>query len=106
MRRSHKRSSSSIFRFRIELRACVYLYTDEYHYQIIAIDREEDDGYLGCQVSSRKPRAGEDWTRGNDLPDGPFNRETWNKILNAMINYELVKLTKYKKPGTIPEDVA
>ena len=83
-----------------------YLYTDEYHYQIVAIDREEDDGYLGCQVSARKPRAGEDWTRGNDLPDGPFNRDTWNKILNAMINYELVPLTRYQKPDAVPEDVA
>jgi hypothetical protein len=87
-------------------RRVFYLYTDEYHYQIVAIDRDKDDGYLGCQVSSRKPRAGEDWTRGNDLPDGPFTRDTWNKILNSMISYELIKLTEYRKPKEAPEEVA
>ena len=49
---------------------------------------------LGCTVSSRKPRAGEDWTRGNDLPDGKFNEDTWNRIKNAIISYELVKIAK------------
>ena len=82
------------------------LYTDQYMYVIVAIDRESDDGYLGCGVSTRKQRAGEDWQRGNDLPDGPFNRDTWNKILNAMINYELIKLTEYVKPTNLPEEVA
>lgn len=88
----------------IEIKVC--LYTEEYKYQVVAIDRSSDDGYLGCQVSTRKPRAGESWSRGNDLPDGPFNRDTWNKILNAMINYELVKLSRFQKPDAIPEDAA
>ena len=48
--------------------------------------------YLGCTASTRKPRAGEDWDRGNDLPDGPFNRRTWIKILNGIVKYELVLL--------------
>jgi len=84
----------------------VRIYTEANQYEIRGVDRKEDDGYLGCGVKARKARAGEDWTRGNDLPDGPFNRETWNKILNAMINYELVPLTKYIKPTTLPEEVA
>jgi hypothetical protein len=69
-----------------------HLYTDRYKYSISAKDRSKDDGYLGCVVSARKPRAGEDWTRGNDLPDGPFTRKTWEKIKNAIIKYELVEL--------------
>ena len=79
------------------------IYTDAYKYRICAIDRVEDEGYLGCQVSARKARAGEDWTRGNDLRDGPFLKETWFKILSSIINYELVKLSKFKQPDSIPE---
>ena len=81
------------------------LYTDEHKYQIVAIDRIGEKGYLGCQVSTRKYRAGEDWLRGNDLPDGPFNLDTWNRILNGIIRYELVALSKYLKPDKIPGDV-
>jgi len=61
---------------------------------------KKDEGYLGCIVNSRKPRAGEDWTRGNDLPDGSYTEETWNKIKNAIIAYELVKVVKQKNRGT------
>ena len=74
-------------------RVVLYIYTDSHYYSIVAIDKVNDDGYLGCQASTRKPRAGEDWTRGNDLPDGPFNRETWQKIKDGIIAYELVELS-------------
>lgn len=79
-------------------------YTDEYKYKVLAIDRSDDDGYLGCQVSARKLRAGEDWTRGNDLPDGPLDEKTWFIILNAIINYELVELSQFKQPNSIPAE--
>lgn len=78
------------------------IYTNEHKYQIVAIDRIGETGYLGCQVSTRKFRPAEDWLRGNDLPDGPFTRDTWNEILNAIIRYELVRLSEYRKPETIP----
>lgn len=74
-------------------RIIVNIYTDTHCYNIIAIDRFNSDGYLGCQVSTRKSRAGEDWFRGNDLPDGPFTRNTWEKIKDAIIGYELVELS-------------
>ena len=82
----------------VEVSRKVCFYTEEHQYFITAIDRTKDEGYLGCQVNCRKPRAGEDWTRGNDLPDGKFNKATWDKILMAVINYELVKLSKFMKP--------
>jgi hypothetical protein len=47
---------------------------------------------LSTGASSRKQRPGENWTRGNDLPDGPFCRETWDNFLQAVIRYEMVKL--------------
>jgi len=52
------------------------------------------DNYLGCAAGTRKPRAGEDWTRGNDLSDGAFTYKTWRKIKNDIIAHELVKVAK------------
>jgi len=83
-------------------------YTEEYQYFITAIERfdEDKDNYLGCQVSARKSRAGEDWLRGNDLPDGPFTKKTWDRIIYSIVSYELVKLSEFQKPDTVPEDIA
>ena len=87
-----------------EHRLRVRLYTENHKYAIVATDRSKDNGYLGCVASTRKPRAGEDWTRGNDLADGPFNRETWEKIKNDIISYELVPLVPKHEPKVdIPE---
>lgn len=75
------------------------IFTETYKYNIVVAEHTKNilgDGkvlsYLGCQVSSRKPRAGETWTRGNDLPDGPLTRETWEKIKTSILKYELVKI--------------
>jgi hypothetical protein len=89
-----------------ETKRSLCFYTEEHQYIISAIERPGGNSYLGCGVLTRKERAGEDWKRGNDLPDGPFNKETWNRIIYAIVNYELVKLTPFRKPEEIPEDVA
>lgn len=72
------------------------LYTDHHAYSIRAqVPTTADErGYLGCTVSRRKPRAGEDWTRGSDLADGPFSMQTWTRILSDIIGYELVPLDR------------
>lgn len=76
----------------------VYFYTKDNRYYIVAKPSfTKGETYLGCQVSCRKPRAGETQFRGNDLPDGQFNEETWNKIKNAIISYELVKIAKLER---------
>lgn len=80
-------------------------YTEQFKYRIFANDRLNDDGYLGCGVSSRKMRAGETWIRGNDLADGPFNEKTWQTILSTIISYELVLLSKFTPPSDTPEDI-
>jgi len=61
-----------------------YLYTANNRYQIVA-----KDNYLGCQVSNRRADIGESWTRGRDLPDGKFSKETWDDILKAIAVHEL-----------------
>jgi hypothetical protein len=59
--------------------------------------------YLGCGANSRRTRAGEDWHRGSDLPDGPFSRGTWEAIKDAVIAYELVRLEPTYEPRGEPE---
>ena len=76
------------------------LYTNTYLYRITAIDRKKDEGYLGCTCSRRMAQAGEDWTRGSDLPDGPFTEATWNSIKNAILRHEFVKLELPVEHGT------
>lgn len=56
------------------------------------------DNYLGCGASCRTARPGETWLRGNDLPDGKFSRETWDKILLGILGYELVALDVPAEP--------
>lgn len=59
--------------------------------------------YMGCTASSRKPRAGEDWTRGRDLADGPATVETWRRILGEIVSYEMVRIAKQVQPEAVPE---
>jgi len=73
------------------------LFTDINQYNITA-----NENYLGCVAQSRKPRAGEDWNRGNDLPDGEFSKDVWNDIILTIVKYELVDIKRpikelYKK---------
>ena len=56
------------------------------------------DDYLGAQACTRTYRAGEDWCRGNDLPDGKFTRETFDNIIRAVFAYELVALAPVVEP--------
>lgn len=69
------------------------LYTKEYQYNIkVRLDDKNKPNYISATVLTRKPRAGEDWNRGNDLPDGKYSREKWDKIKGAIIAAELVKV--------------
>lgn len=91
----------------IERRLRFRIYTDTNYYTISASEgTEEREGYLGCQGSSRKPRAGEGWTRGNDLPDGPLTEATWRDILAAIVSYELVRVHRRQEPAAIMLGVA
>ena len=79
----------------------MYFYTEEHKYRIYAVDRKKDEGYLGCSVVTRKTRPGENWVRGNDLPDGLFVKTTWDNILTRIISYELVKLSENVKTSKL-----
>ena len=60
------------------------------------------ESYLGCTASSRLQRPGEDWTRGSDLPDGRFSRETFDSIVRAVLAYEVVDLASVVEPVAVP----
>lgn len=69
-----------------EYNISIFTFTNEY--RIVAKERA-DGGYLGCIAKCRYPRAGENWCRGNDLPDGKLTEETWQEILAGIVRYEL-----------------
>ena len=77
-----------------ERKLSLSIYTDQHKYSINAIETKTGEGYLGCIASNRKPKAGENYTRGNDLADGPLSIDTWHQILGDIVSYELVPLFK------------
>lgn len=65
-----------------------------YHISATAPSGTKPTGYLGAYVHCRRQRAGENWTRGSDLPDGPFSKEMWETILKSIIGYEIVAASR------------
>ena len=72
----------------------IYTVTNAYAFRITT-------AYLGCTAGTRMPRAGEDWTRGNDLPDGKFAKETLINILGAILFYEAQKVVNLMIPSPV-----
>lgn len=89
-----------------ELRLRAKIWTSNNVYTIVAhlshclscTEEEPLHTYLGCTVCGRKARTGETWNRGNDLADGKFSEETWQKILQDIVRYEAeeVKSERWK----------
>jgi len=82
-----------------ENRFNVRFYTDTHIYSISGYEPIDSNpkGYLGCTSSTRKARVGEDWNRGNDLPDGGYSKETFDKIVRGIVAYELKSLQLWRK---------
>lgn len=77
---------------------CIF-YTDTHKYSIsgyVPVEGKEQKGYLGCIASTRKSRPGEDWTRGNDLPDGEYNKKTFDAIVRRILAYEIKNLQLWR----------
>ncbi len=62
------------------------------------------ENYLGCVANSRVVWAGETWTRGNDLPDGDFSRQTFDRIMQGIVRYELVELAPVHEAVLTPSE--
>ena len=82
-----------------ENRIFCYFYTDDhiYHISVYKPTKKNPRGYLGCTASTRKPRVGEDWNRGNDLPDGKYCKKTFDAIVYRIVAYELKNLQLWIK---------
>lgn len=75
------------------------LYTERYCYSIRvswnAREGEPEGWYFGGFMGVRTPRPTEDWSRGNDMADGDFTFETWQKILRDIVSNELLDLGEF-----------
>jgi hypothetical protein len=80
-----------------ELSMTFYTHNNQYNIKAKIPSDDSSNGYLGCIASARTPRAGEDWTRGNDLPDGPLNKKTWAQIIRAIVSYEIVNVAQQEQ---------
>jgi hypothetical protein len=56
----------------------------------IFIDAEKN--FMKCFAKCRTTRVGEKYPRGNDLPYGDITKDTFEKILFAIINYETLSI--------------
>jgi hypothetical protein len=88
----HTLSSGSMSDVVATSEVSISLFTQSNEYNIRATERSNGGGYLGCISKSRKPRAGEDWRRGNDLSDGPLSEKTWHSILSDIVSFEMVRI--------------
>jgi hypothetical protein len=93
----------SIQTLREDGRHTLTIFTDRTEYRIdVRLPSEgRPNGGLACMASARKPRAGETWTRGNDLPDGPLSLDTWHRILASIVSYEMVKVHRLQEPVVV-----
>ena len=67
----------------------IHIFTAENVYGIVATPT-----YLAATAASRKPRTGEEYAGGNDLPDGDFCWEVLYKIMGAIVCYELEEVVE------------
>lgn len=70
--------------YRIEFHSLLY----QYSISVVKPSKKRDKGYLGCIMRCRRSRIGEDWTRGNDFPDGSYSKKTWNHIIQTIAFHE------------------
>lgn len=104
---SVRRSISAFRSFHDEIKLHMMLYTSNNMFNITgSVNLMGDRSYLGCTASSRTSRIGEDWTRGSDLADGQYSKETWDRICFDMLSYELQdpSMKMDLKWGLFPDD--
>ena len=73
-------------------RFTAYIYVGDHRYNFSCHIRPSGDNYLGGSFSTTQYRVGEDWMRGNDLPDGSFNKRTFDAIIRSILRTEFKAL--------------
>ena len=78
------------------VRMVIYTAQNEYPVVVhIEPGKPIEQWYMGAFGGTRLQRPTEDWTRGNDLPDGSFTFELWQEILNSITQYELLDISDF-----------
>jgi hypothetical protein len=78
-------------------RVNIRFWTTDHCYSISAILPYGDyKGYLGCIATTRKERVGEFWNRGSDLPDGKYEKKTFDAIIQSIVSYEMKNLQLWR----------
>lgn len=83
----------AIFKKKDEKVYHLYMYSEKYEYTV-HITPTYMGGFGDCRV--HEPL--EDWTRGNDFPDGKCDIKTFRRILYAILSYELIPYDDGSKP--------
>jgi len=65
--------------------------TNSYGIRAVPPNDKDKKGYLACEFSAREPNPGETWTRGGDLSDGSFSKDTWDRIIMDILSVELAE---------------
>jgi len=75
------------------------IYTKDYAFSLYAKSDYNDfrKSYLMGFSTTQIRLPGEDWNRGNDLPDGKFAKETVRANRNSILKYMLEPLSKHAK---------
>lgn len=65
-----------------------------YHFSAVKPYKDEPEGFISGEVSSRKPLAGESLSGSNSLTGGGvYSEQTWINFLKRVIRYEIVQLS-------------
>lgn len=68
----------------------VKLYTSNHEYTLsFSLPKNNNKGYLGCILNCRKSECGETVTRGSDLHDGKYSKDTFLGIMFDIIKHEM-----------------
>lgn len=88
----------------------IYIYIGDVRFSIAAhiYERDFKKDYLGATATITKFKRGEDWTRGNDLPDGEFSKATFDSIIRGILRYSFLPLqtTSGRIEMGLPHEVA
>lgn len=75
-----------------ERRFRISIYLGDQRYSFSVSIKKEGKNYLGGTASTTYYRPGENWTRGSDLPDGEFSKETFDAIIKAILGYQFRRI--------------
>lgn len=75
-----------------EKRCRVAIFMGDHRYVFSMTIRKDGKNYLGGTMTTTRYEVGENWTRGSDLPDGDFSKETFDSIIKSILACEFKRI--------------